>query len=418
MNTPIGRGQNFLVPSSVGADIRSSSSFTFNSYSYPQRQKKKSEVTENVSGVSGSSYCFLNSVSGGGSDSCSDPPATILKSSQKRFREFGSDERKIISGFLSTPLLVVKTPGTLKFNNFRNNCKDLPRSPLQKVTKKSNSNSNLGLFSSDEYDGTSGFLVKETSSFEETIHDKFKENETILIEETLKEQDINNNISNSNNNSIVMNSKSTTTTTSSSSSSSCFSSQRQKEHDNFQASVKARIRAEQERIEIQAAQKARKLQKLKAGPTNLPTKSTKPLTVPQSFRFGCDDRAQLKKMSQASAQLSSVNSSSISKTSGFKKPSVTPAQKKFVPTVPRSPLFASKLKSSNSVLVIKSKSPISATSASTASSNNSSTSTNNDENRTSNNFNNLRRKFEYRSANVTIPKSPKLSSIHRNRVNK
>ena len=413
MNTPIGRGQNFLVPSSVGADIRSSSSFTFNSYSYPQRQKKKSEVTENVSGVSGSSYCFLNSVSGGGSDSCSDPPATILKSSQKRFREFGSDERKIISGFLSTPLLVVKTPGTLKFNNFRNNCKDLPRSPLQKVTRKSNSNSNLGLFSSDEYDGTSGFLVKETSSFEETIHDKFKENETILIEETLKEQNINNNISNSNNNSILMNSKSTTTTTTSLS---CSSSQRQKEHDNFQASVKARIRAEQERIEIQAAQKARKLQKLKAGPANLPTKSTKPLTVPQSFRFGCDGRAQLKKMSQASAQLSSVNSSSISKTSGFKKPSVTPAQKKFVPTVPRSPLFASKLKSSsNSVSAIKSKSPISATSVSA---NNSSTSTNNDENRTSNNFNNLRRKFEYRSANVTIPKSPKLSSIHRNRVNK
>ncbi len=70
------------------------------------------------------------------------------------------------------------------------------------------------------------------------------------------------------------------------------------ENDVFQQSLRAKARADQERIEALAAVNARRLQKLKAGPTVLPAKSTKPLTVPEEFRFEYESRAQLKKMAK------------------------------------------------------------------------------------------------------------------------
>lgn len=320
LNTPIGKGQTFLIPSSV----KSSSSYK------PRAALKKSATTENVT-----NYLLT-------SDS-SDPPSTIIKSCQKKFKEFGSDERKIISGFLSTPLLVIKTPG--------NSLKDLPRSPLQKVTTKK---SNLGLFSEE-----SSFLVRETSSVEST-------NETLVIEETLKEQSSNNadsskvintdssnvinaegskvinssNTVNADSSNIIIPNTSLTSTTSTTSINSItqtiLNSRKEREHESFQATVKARILEERERIESQAAFQARKLQKLKAGPTSLPVKSTKPLTVPIGFQLGCDERAQLKKL-QSKSQVTKPPTMALK----VIKPTIS---QKFTPTIPKSPLFASKLR--------------------------------------------------------------------------
>jgi hypothetical protein len=269
---------------------------------------KKSATTENVTNY------ILNSDS-------SDPPSTIIKSCQKRFREFGSDERKIISGFLSTPLLIIKTPG--------NTFKDLPRSPLQKITKKSN----LGLFSEG-----SSFLVKETSSIE-----SIKFNETLLIEETIKEtSEINQIITSSNNNNssnIVIPNTSLTSISTCSISQTILNSRKEREHESFQASNKARILEERERIETQAAIQARKIQKLKAGPTSLPVKSTKPLTIPKGFQLGCDERAQLKKLqSKSQTTKQPLTTTAVPKVI---KPTIS---QKFTPTIPKSPLFASKLR--------------------------------------------------------------------------
>ena len=80
----------------------------------------------------------------------------------------------------------------------------------------------------------------------------------------------------------------------------------QAEYAAFQQSLRAKARAEQERIEALAAANAKRLQKLKAGPTVLPAKSTKPLTVPEEFRFEYESRAQLKKMAKP-ASASSEN---------------------------------------------------------------------------------------------------------------
>ena len=374
MNTPIGRGQTFIIPSSVGGtDLRSSTSYK------PRAALKKSATTENVTN------CLLNSDS-------SDPPSTIIRSCQKRFREFGSDERKIISGFLSTPLLVIKTPGTLS----KSTRKDLPRSPLQKVTKKSN----LGLFfnNSDE----SSFLVKETSSIE-----SIKSNETILIEESSEI------VNSSNSNLIIPNTSISTVSTSQT----ILNSRKEKEHESFQASIKARAREERERIEAQAALQARRIQKLKAGPTSLPVKSTKPLTVPMEFQLGCDERAQLKKLQSKPPVTKELPK--VTKPSVVPKPTLS---QKFIPTIPKSPLFASKLRAAakankeNSIYNNVNK----------ENKENSSYNNVNKENNTANtvvskNALDIRKKLEYRpsskmATSVSIPKSPKLLSIHRNRI--
>lgn len=81
----------------------------------------------------------------------------------------------------------------------------------------------------------------------------------------------------------------------------------QAEYTAFQQSLRAKARAEQERIEALAAANARRLQKLKAGPTVLPAKSTKPLTVPEEFHFEYESRAQLKKMAKSTSNASSEN---------------------------------------------------------------------------------------------------------------
>ena len=364
MNTPIGRGQNFIIPSSVGGtDLRSSASYN------PRLALKKSATTENVTNY------LLNSDS-------SDPPSTIIKSSQKRFREFGSDERKIISGFLSTPLLVIKTPG----NTLKSIRKDLPRSPLQKVTKKSN----LGLFFINDSDGSS-FLVKETSSIE-----SIKSNETLLIEETIKESSENNS---SNvvipNTSIISSVTSTTSITQT-----ILNSRKEKEHESFQAGVKARFLEERERIETQAAIQTRKIQKLKAGPTSLPVKSTKPLTVPKEFQLGCDERAQLKKLQSKSQSLKPPVTTTTSKVI---KPTIV---QKFTPTIPKSPLFASKLRAAAKVNNEKKENTMDKENISNIDTKFTASKSALD----------LRKKLEYRPSNVSIPRSPKLSSIHRNRI--
>lgn len=360
MNTPVGRGQTFTIPSSVGGtDIRSSVSYN------PRAALKRSATTENITNT------LLNSDS-------SDPPSTIIRSAQKRFREFGSDERKIISGFMSTPLLVIKTPGTVSR-------KELPRSPLQKVTKKSN----LGLFLNEPNEGAS-LLVKETSSIDD--FGSVKSNETILIEETFKESS---KITSSNTNSSFLKDASYSSY-GKGNSSFVNVAKSEKEHENFQAGVKARLLEERERIESQAALQTRKIQKLKAGPTNLPVKSTKPLTVPKGFQLGCDGRAQLKKLQ--------------SKPQTIQKPSKPPISQKFTPTIPKSPMFASKLRVSTTVKSENDSNTGNTTNAAT-----------NHHNPVNKNID-LRRKLEFqpisklKTSNVTIPKSPKLSSIHRNRV--
>jgi hypothetical protein len=353
-----------LIPSSV----KSSSSYK------PRAALKKSATTENVTNY------LLNSDS-------SDPPSTIIKSCQKRFREFGSDERKIISGFLSTPLLIIKTPG--------NTLKDLPRSPLQKITRKSN----LGLFSEG-----SSFLVKETSSIE-----SIKFNETLLIEETMKEtSEINQTITSSNNNNssnIVIPNTSLTFT---SITQTIMNSRKEREHESFQSSIKARILEERQRIETQAALQARKIQKLKAGPTSLPVKSTKPLTIPKGFQLGCDERAQLKKL-QSKSQTSKHPVPVTVAVPKVIKPTIA---QKFTPTIPKSPLFASKLRAEAKAEKEKEKER----------SGNKDKENNLETNTTDNsNINNtastktaleLRKKLEYRP--LSIPRSPKFSSINRN----
>lgn len=368
MNTPIGRGQTFLIPSPVGGtDLRSSASYN------PRAGLKKSATTENITNT------LLNSDS-------SDPPSTIIKSCQKRFREFGSDERKIISGFLSTPLLVIKTPG----NTSRLARKDLPRSPLQKVTKKSN----LCLFL-NEPEGSS-FLVKETSSIE-----SIKSNETIVIEETFKESSgIIPSINSDGSNMIIPNTlisitSSTTSTLSNTTSAVSITqtnsnSHKEKEHESFQASVKARIREERERIESQAALQARKIQKLKAGPTTLPVKSTKPLTIPKEFQLGCDERAQLKKL-QSKSQITKLPS--VASNAKVAKPTIV---QKFTPTIPKSPLFASKLRA-----------------AAKAKENFDIKENSGNNTKVKSSALDLRKKLEFKP---TAPKSPKLSSIYRNRI--
>lgn len=72
----------------------------------------------------------------------------------------------------------------------------------------------------------------------------------------------------------------------------------QAEYAAFQQSLRAKARAEQERIEALAAANAKRLQKLKAGPTVLPAKSIKPLTTPSEFRFEYESRVQLKKLAK------------------------------------------------------------------------------------------------------------------------
>lgn len=384
MNTPVGRGQNFVIPSSVGGDIRSSASFN------PRVGLKKSATTENITN------CLLSDVSS------SDPPSTIIRSAQKRFREFGSDERKIISGFMSTPLLVIKTPN----NSGKDHHHHLPRSPLQKITKKSN----LGLFATEG----STLLVGETSSIEEYI--SIKSNETICIEETdiiCNTDHGNMNVLNSHilsstdcsipNTSVLTNvSLGTTINTSIAS---IKSTLKNKEYETFQAGVKARILEERERIETQAALQARRIQKLKAGPTHLPVKSTKPLTIPKSFQLGCDERAQLKKLQQPKPTNNNPTSTAPVPAK-VNKPPISISHK-FVPTIPKSPLFPSKLRAASKSNELKDNKD-----------------TYNNENHKNNSAKiiDLRRKFEYRPTvnnnNVTIPKSPKLSSIHRNRSNK
>lgn len=87
----------------------------------------------------------------------------------------------------------------------------------------------------------------------------------------------------------------------------------QAEYAAFQQSLRAKARAEQERIEALAAANAKRLQKLKAGPTILPVKSTKPLTVPEEFHFEYESRAQLKKMAKpASSSNENIRPSSMS----------------------------------------------------------------------------------------------------------
>lgn len=357
MNTPIGKGQTFTIPSSVGGDIRSSISFK------PRAALKKSATTDNVT-----NSILMHSDS-------SDPPSTIIKSVQKRFKEFGSDERKIISGFLSTPLLVIKTPGGVR--PCSSSKKDLPRSPLQKITTKKSS-----LFQSEG----SSLLVRETSSIEESL--SLKSNETNFIEETFKESAISSTDCSVPNTSILNTSDLVK---------SANEKEHVKEHENFQASITSRILEERKRIETQAMAQARKLQKIKAGPTNLPVKSTKPLTIPRGFPLKSDERAQLKK------------SNSISNTKTTIPPSLKvskpPIAQKFVPTIPKSPLFASKLRAATK-------------SSNTNTTNNNIIVTENKENVNASNTNDLRRKLEFRpltKPNTTIPKSPKLSSIHRNR---
>lgn len=391
MNTPIGRGQNFTIPSSVtGLDLQSSLSMKPRGATL-----KKSATTENIT-----NSILMNSDS-------SDPPSTIIRSVQKRYKEFGSDERKIICGFLSTPLLVIKTPSRKGFQSSNSSAspatkKDrLPRSPLQMVTTKKSSN--LGLFGTE---GTS-LLARETSSVEESLIN-FKSSETNLIEETssglssaLSSTDCsvpNSSIFNSLNSSIDKGSSLLAN--------SRFNSL--KDHQIFEESNKARILLERERIEAQAAAQSKKIQKLKAGPTNLPIKSTKPLTVPRGFQLKTDERALLKK---SHANQISVNDQ-VSKFNKILKPH------KFVPTIPKSPLFASKLRALNA--------------------NNNESSTVKDENVQNPNITNeLRRKLEFKpitktkstntttttatttTTNATVPKSPKLSAIHRNRsINK
>lgn len=385
MNTPIGRGQNFVIPSSVGK----SSVVSFKA----RAGLKKSATTENVTN------CLLSSDA-----TSSDPPSTIIRSVQKRFREFGSDERKIISGFMSTPLLVIKTP-----SNSRKD-KDIPRSPLQKITKKSSS---LAQYSTDE----SSLLVRETSSIEESVN--MKSNETLLIEETSHNEPIDNEGSNNKDNNtedraILSHKNSSILTTT--------NSKLKNDYENFQANVKARINEERHRIEAQAALQARKIQKLKAGPPHLPTKSTKPLTIPKSFQFGCDQRAQQKKKLFNQSQLKTAVTN-VQTSAKVTKPAIS---QKFVPTIPKSPLFASKLRAAS-----KSKESNNPNNANTTDTINTTNITQNNnsklkENNPSDNTNNptstaaisdLRRKFEFRPMvnNFTIPKSPKLSSIHRNR---
>ena len=371
MNTPVGRGQTFIIPSSVGSVVALK----------PRSGLKKSATTENVTN------CLL-------SDSSS-TPSTIIKSNQNRFREFGSDERKIISGFMSTPLLVIKTP-----NSNRN--KDLPRSPLQKVTKRS------------KYD----LLIKERAETSETaIITTSVINESNGIEgglgaSVLSSTDcsvpntsvLSNMALSSNSNSISISYYNSSII--SSSASTVKNKVREQEHESFQAGIKARIIEERERIESQAAIQTRKIQKLKAGPRHLPTKSTKPLTIPKSFNFGCHERAKLKKLNhqtKTQTQLPS-NASSVQvkvDTNKFQK---------FKPTIPKSPLFASKPPIKSNKLVstenkLDSSQPI--------------------QDKPSSSQLLLRRKLEYRpipirniTSNVTIPKSPKLSSIHRNRSKK
>lgn len=75
----------------------------------------------------------------------------------------------------------------------------------------------------------------------------------------------------------------------------------QAEYAAFQQSLRAKARAEQERIEALAAANAKRLQKLKAGPTVLPAKSVKPLTMPSEFRFEYESRVQLKKLAKPAA---------------------------------------------------------------------------------------------------------------------
>lgn len=72
----------------------------------------------------------------------------------------------------------------------------------------------------------------------------------------------------------------------------------QAEYAAFQQSLRAKARAEQERIEALAAANAKRLQKLKAGPNVLPAKSIKPLTTPSEFRFEYESRMQLKKLAK------------------------------------------------------------------------------------------------------------------------
>lgn len=380
MNTPIGKGQTFIIPSSVGGtDLRSSASYN------PRAALKKSATTENVTNL------ILNSDS-------SDPPSTIIKSCQKRYREFGSDERKIISGFLSTPLLVIKSPAGTTEKSGR---KDVYRSPLQKVTKISN----LGLFSNDS-DGVS-FLVKETSSIESiksnetTIESKEESTEIISNSSVLVASDGSSNTIIPATSSFVNSSLSTISITQT-----ILNSRKAKEHESFQATVKARIKEERERIETQAALQARKIQKLKAGPTNLPIKSTKPLTVPKEFQLGCDERAQLKKL-QSKPQTTKLPTTTTAEIPKVTKPSIA---QKFTPTIPKSPLFASKLRAAAKTIQ---KEPV----PNTDKENTTNINTDNVSIQTSD----LRRKLEYRPlsevSNVTIPKSPKLSSIFRNRGN-
>jgi hypothetical protein len=361
MNTPIGKGQNFTLQSSL--DVQSSSG----SYVPRNVAMKKSATTENVTTAGASSYFLFNSDS-----SLSDPPSTIIKSTQPKFNNLGSDEKKIISGFMSTPLLVVKTP----LASTKPLKRDLPNSPLQKISKKSS----LSLFSD-----SSNFLVQETSSIERgTINTS--SSTTRIIEETCNTSGS----SNCSNNGAVNNSKSPSSLISNISK----NIKMNLEHENFQTRIKSKLRENQERIENQALFQARKLQKLKAGPTKLPAKSTKPLTVPKSFSLGCDGRAQQKKLNAAQSNTSAVAASTAAKV--IKQPH------KFVPTLPQLPLFPSKMRPST---LPKHKDQEEANS-----------NIENKENSTTSTVNHIRRKFEFRpQSKITVPKSPKLASIHRNR---
>lgn len=433
LNTPIGKGKHFMIPSSVG-DVRSSASFN------PKAALKRSATTDNVMN------CLI------GSDA-HDPPSTILRSTQKRFRDIGSDEKKIISGFLNTPLLIVRTPkhsaaGSMMFK------KDLPRSPLQKVTMKLNS----GFICESDPHGSSLF-VKETSSLDEmssphknehqhdddeiveatftrqttaassSLVDTFNKESTPPSSLSLQSKDssISSFTFNTSSSSRRMNPaftvKSTAVVSTNIQEADAFINKLSEkrlltnlttstsfaEHETFQATLKSRAKAEQDRIEALSVQNARKIQRLKAGPTTLPIKSTKPLTVPEEFIFGYDGRAQLKKMNNLKQEIKpaagNFNVKPLTSTSStYQKPP---------PTVPKSPMFASKIRSQQ---LKGSENVVS------------------ESNSNYQNTSEMRRKFEYRPAAavmnnnsnnhlsdkiekipLTIPKSPKLSSINRNR---
>jgi hypothetical protein len=258
MNTPIGRAQTFMIPSSVG-DLRSSASCNL-----PRDRLKKSASTENITNN------LLNSDS-------PDAPGTLIKPYQKGFREIGSDERKIISGFLSTPLLVIKTPGSSSKS-------EIFRSPLQKMnTKKYSASSNLGLFITSESSG--GLLAKETSSIELEFNSS-KSEKSIVIDDSYKNL----------------------------------------------AQIPKPDSADKQ-VESKVAKP-----KTIARPSILPIKSVKPVTVPKEFALSCGERALQKRLMHSKPFTTPLEQAKL-----VNQP---PSQfKKFTPTIPKSPLFASKLKS-------------------------------------------------------------------------